>query len=535
MVCKNCDISFQTLSKAKAADLEARLRCNHRASSLESAQFADLLSEVKNDYFRCDTEISRLHSMIIHLENKRGQLKRRMEGYQSLVSPIRRLPTEVLTNIFFRCCGNNELTHSAGEPWLTSALSLGMVCAYWREIMLSTPQLWSVISITAHFHPYTTRPRIELLDLYLERSRQLPLTLVIDDGPEGGLPDEVIDRLVHHSHRWRDVEASLGLEHKSLVPLANKLPLLEKLSIGGCDEFDADYDVFQSLPALHTLALGGEGPNALRFPWGQIKHLRRESCTVSQFTGALDRCRNVVTAELLRFTEEFDEGISRGATSELHTLSLQMDRDAWFGISTLFDVLTLPAMASLSISHVYPSIIPHGLAWPADAFTSFVSRSSCPLTSLSLKRMPLSEIQLLDVLRSLPLLTNLTIQDTPPLDLPFPVDRFPVDHTVTDTFIQSMNINSTTSLGSSSSPFLPNLQHLDLELRGSAFKDEGFVDMVKSRWSPPGSVHEPGQISSLQSVTLRVMEREFDTEKFEALRHLSKSGMKIFISGADAS
>ncbi|TDL20085.1 hypothetical protein BD410DRAFT_391327 [Rickenella mellea] len=71
------------------------------------------------------------------------------DGY----SPIQQLPPELLCDIFHHCISHP--TRRSGffrlpYPSVTEApLKLGRVCRSWRQLVLSTPTLWSRLSLGA--------------------------------------------------------------------------------------------------------------------------------------------------------------------------------------------------------------------------------------------------------------------------------------------------------------------------------------------------------------------------------------------------
>jgi hypothetical protein len=75
------------------------------------------------------------------LKVQRSQVERRIEQTLAYVSPLRRLPHDMLRQIFLftweqhPCCA-----------WVLAA-----VCITWRRMALSTPQLWSKVS-PQNFH-----------------------------------------------------------------------------------------------------------------------------------------------------------------------------------------------------------------------------------------------------------------------------------------------------------------------------------------------------------------------------------------------
>ncbi|KAF9255266.1 hypothetical protein L218DRAFT_884536, partial [Marasmius fiardii PR-910] len=113
-------------------------------SSSERSIISQFLNDAEKELKEYQTEINRLNATILSLENKRDRLRSRITNYRSLLSPIHRLPPEILTNILAYGCGATEhLVYMV----LPSVVSFSMVCGRWRELALSTPSLWSNIAI----------------------------------------------------------------------------------------------------------------------------------------------------------------------------------------------------------------------------------------------------------------------------------------------------------------------------------------------------------------------------------------------------
>ena len=81
---------------------------------------------------------------------------------------------------------------------------------------------------------------------------------------------------------------------------------------------------------------------------------------------------------------------------------------------------------------------------------------------------------------------------------------------------------------------LPFLAQLDIEIPGSAFTDQAFVEMIQSRWLPSLDDAGPSQpaVASIKSVRLVVFSRMFDDSKWRPLRRLQKQGLRIGITDA---
>ncbi|KAE9390313.1 hypothetical protein BT96DRAFT_833590, partial [Gymnopus androsaceus JB14] len=80
-----------------------------------------------------DAEMHRMHL-------RRELLKSYAEKLTTLLSPIRRLPNEILSRIFMFYCKENDLT--SRYPGGAAALTISAVCTRWRELAISQPVLW---------------------------------------------------------------------------------------------------------------------------------------------------------------------------------------------------------------------------------------------------------------------------------------------------------------------------------------------------------------------------------------------------------
>ncbi|KAK7451273.1 hypothetical protein VKT23_012613 [Stygiomarasmius scandens] len=213
------------------------------------------------------------------------------------VPHIQCLPLELLDYIFYIYCGISFPIgfQTLGLTWELSqvpestfpALILTHVCSRWRDIALSNPSLWSRIELREPLDD--TADKIisslqHLVELYLTRSRQSPLDLVIEftnyifqytEVVE--LPKEKYDvclRLLSiynlfftEAHRWRNAYLCLPLRffepNWSLDNWPKHFPVLEELAV----HIFGDEAIFRtrssmeilSAPKLHTLTHTGHG------------------------------------------------------------------------------------------------------------------------------------------------------------------------------------------------------------------------------------------------------------------------------------
>ncbi|KAK6972087.1 hypothetical protein R3P38DRAFT_3136537 [Favolaschia claudopus] len=84
------------------------------------------------------------HLPIQNLEQKRRDLSKYVDEHSSLISPMRRLPQDILCEIFLACLHTHRnCAMSASE----APVLLGRVCSAWRTISLTTPRLWARLHI----------------------------------------------------------------------------------------------------------------------------------------------------------------------------------------------------------------------------------------------------------------------------------------------------------------------------------------------------------------------------------------------------
>ncbi|KAJ7114154.1 hypothetical protein C8R43DRAFT_935280, partial [Mycena crocata] len=91
------------------------------------------------------TEIARLQDIVEKLTAKRDGLTEFVESHLAFVSPVRKLPHDILGEIFVACLPTDRypILHQRDSPLL-----LSHICSDWRSVALSTPRLWEALHIT---------------------------------------------------------------------------------------------------------------------------------------------------------------------------------------------------------------------------------------------------------------------------------------------------------------------------------------------------------------------------------------------------
>ncbi|KAF7348267.1 F-box domain-containing protein [Mycena sanguinolenta] len=214
-----------------------QLNTNYVPSDAEVLEIRSLLVDPTHDLARIDAQIEAMEVSLGQLKEQRASLKEPIDAHKALISPMRRIPQDVLLEIFFSCLPteHNALIDPAQAP-----LILGRVSRHWREVAYSTPMVWSSIHIPAlnyHITPPNLLLRFErLVEAWLERSAPCPLSISIFDQHFYGDHFEehpVIIQLLPVSQRLRYL-ALMG-DVKFFRPLLRlgsaDLPLLKRLRI----------------------------------------------------------------------------------------------------------------------------------------------------------------------------------------------------------------------------------------------------------------------------------------------------------------
>ncbi|KAF5368434.1 hypothetical protein D9758_002404 [Tetrapyrgos nigripes] len=496
-------------------------------SNADRTEVMKYLRDTERDYRDGQVEINKYKAMILMLESKREGMKKAMEKYRTLLSPVHRLPSELLSKIFGYCCKYNFL-----DLAMPPASSLSMVCGRWREIALLSPSLWSSIYILGL--PTSDEEDEEGVDeeeermkrdcitnrvrLCLERSKSAPLKLDITIysshySSEGcSLSNTVMRLLAEHSERWEEFSykgpecyASSAAD-RTHFPILRSLRLLTGPAQSGSHDQDPSLplDRFRNCPALTSVYTDTvETEDRLQLPWASIRVLGLCDCSDASVLTILPSC---LTLEELTLSEVYDTvnqtSPQRMIVSDtIRTLSIFAPYDDSVPNIQHF---TFPRLSSINISH--PATSPIHLQ-------QLIQRSSCSITSLSLDGLRLTDSQLTSLLRLMPELRTLEIGICE--GYPIARSRF-LDHL-------TANPNDGHHL------FLLHLTELKIEFAGEEVDEQSLTNALTSRLVPFAS--SPMGVDCLQSVEIWFWwDFTIPSEAFSSLQFLRDIGLQLTIS-----
>nr|GAT51829.1 predicted protein [Mycena chlorophos] len=147
-------------NEAENAEISRFLRSN--TTPTQPTALRSIIDSSKVDLEGYDTDISALEVALEKAKQQRAALETHVGRCQSIFSPIRTLPSELLLRILSLCSRELESTFSHDfTSWshLTpqdhmnqlarkDLLRPSRVCYLWRTAILNTPSLWTAIQVT---------------------------------------------------------------------------------------------------------------------------------------------------------------------------------------------------------------------------------------------------------------------------------------------------------------------------------------------------------------------------------------------------
>ncbi|KAJ7785657.1 hypothetical protein B0H16DRAFT_1247991, partial [Mycena metata] len=122
----------------------SRLGTNYCPLDEEVLEIQRLLVEPLSRLKGIDDKIAELQKTIDELTQERDSVSTYVETHKALLSPLRRLPLDIIQEIFIACLPThrNCVMSAVEVPVL-----LGRICSSWRALSLSTPRLWARLHI----------------------------------------------------------------------------------------------------------------------------------------------------------------------------------------------------------------------------------------------------------------------------------------------------------------------------------------------------------------------------------------------------
>ncbi|KAK6996908.1 hypothetical protein R3P38DRAFT_2654363 [Favolaschia claudopus] len=195
------------------------------------------ISQIRAHILPYEAELAKLNAFIKHLRARRDQVKFYVDSHKALISHPRRLPQDILEEIFLACLPTaHDAVMSPTEP----PLLLGRICSRWRSIAFALPRLWSSLHIYLRFID-SHEKRVAAVDEWLKRASPLPLSISVhgDDGPFKN-DTAVVDILTRLSSHWFKLHLHKLPDAACFRLAAENAPALSDVEIDFREYFDED-------------------------------------------------------------------------------------------------------------------------------------------------------------------------------------------------------------------------------------------------------------------------------------------------------
>ncbi|THU81275.1 hypothetical protein K435DRAFT_693917 [Dendrothele bispora CBS 962.96] len=216
VLCTTCHEELITSDIPPNSPSRDVLHTSRIPSEFDIPQMKQHLAESLADLAKYDAQLEELMGIIAELQQKRADLKKYVDEQQSLLSSMRKFPSEILGEIFGLCCSEYSLSFNRkkalGDFQVDApALILSQICSRWRDVIISLPSLWS--RMTVNFAYDRVRRAKPLIELYLFRSKSAPLSLHLAEFESGGPQDtgylysmSVFSLFLGVVKRWKHVD-----------------------------------------------------------------------------------------------------------------------------------------------------------------------------------------------------------------------------------------------------------------------------------------------------------------------------------------
>lgn len=460
---------------------------------------------------------TQLTEALKRLDILRGVLVTHLCECRRVLSPVRKLPAEILAEIFLYASGT-----SAGRP-VTDEIPKLMrspkhflgVCRHWRETGISLQDLWTCIDIKLGFRDSETSLHnlAGLVGLHLQRSKSAPLYINLTSRNEVNVRP-FIDALVPHSARWQFAHIAIpAASLQRLIGIEGSLDRLARLDLSVSDSHSPDpavFDMFEFAPQLSSLKLSTFVSGRQSIPWSQLTRLEL-SLSVSQSLIVLSHVPQITECLLSCEHKTFDNLNTPLPVTLAHLHSLHID--GYFGSSiSVLSFLTTPILESFSLNALSLQLLDKDTMESTDLVETllpFVQQSSSTLKGLTLYGSSIDPEVFIALLQETPNLRHLSFDDHSGLmtsDVMQPQLKYePGSPTYLIPLLETIKVNVISTK------------------RFAQFDSDVFVDMIESRWRGPIGESVP----QIRAVTILDSKADVTKGAYTRLKAFQREGLQL--------
>ncbi len=371
LTCSNCGF-VNPLSPELQSDT---LKATQGSNSLVSQILRGSRPLLGSDHAPINDEIAKLERLESWHNVQLHAVLKSLENRKSVFAPVRRLPRDILLEIFHPVCDSwrqdaekDDSTHDsldmAGPLWV-----LSRVCGLWRDILHTSPASWArYVLVQSPFSQHAP----EILQAYLERTGEHPLSLVaVCHSPPLAEYGEIMSLLVQSSYRWRNVCIRTQAHYMHHLESVLHFPVLQTIEIDIFDDDDYPSDMSSAMclkaPQLWQATLPSQGIDQVKLP-----------STITHYSGCITCVEDLQLLSQLPKLRTCHLRPSEMPPTDAAPVVMAELRQLYVEDSDTVDLLTAPMLQSLTVVDV-----PEGSP-SSSGIVPFLRRSGCRLESLSM-------------------------------------------------------------------------------------------------------------------------------------------------------
>ncbi|CAK5268253.1 unnamed protein product [Mycena citricolor] len=341
-------------------------------------------------------KLNDLEAHITALQHQGAKLRHFISQHNSILAPIRRVPNEILTEVFRVCVDQDARRERRRVPW-----TITWVCARWRAVALNAPHLWRSVSIFVGGYDHAA-PGPGKLETQLARAGAVPLSVHVHSNVEIGelYPFEPI---YETCRRWELAsitgESITGsILNRVFAPPSNSFSLLRSLRIQ-TTSWMVTAPTRASFPALRSVDFAMRKqlfPRHFIVPWHQLEMGRFEQMDLIDVLWICSQVSPIFLLHLDNSKLTWKRlGLPDQVTCAAGRIKLTNYRRLFF--SELLGRLRAPDLTEMSLEYIHAHA-GQGREF-AQILVDFFAVSGCALRKLCIDG-PLKELYLVRILTS---------------------------------------------------------------------------------------------------------------------------------------
>ncbi|KAG2141928.1 hypothetical protein DEU56DRAFT_795566 [Suillus clintonianus] len=372
IISANLDTPYSSFPNTDHSVIELKDRCISAIVAERQEQSDATLHEIS----ALETVMHGIQNLREQLVKKKGEITQSMNLHKGLVSPLWRLPNEILSEIFVHCLPTH---HHLWPASVSAPMFLTNICRRWREVAANMPKLWCRLRLQEAEGRNWQRTAF-CYDLWLKRSQGLQLSLSL------GCFQGRLTNIQSLLRPYINQVSSLSIHVSRQVPelMFTDLLALEELTISVL-YLDVLPAVAQSISrqrlTLRSLSVKGlafdlQCLSSLNSVWAHLTNVEIAITQPNAVIHMLRLCPNLSSFTIRAAFVGHREVLEPFTHTELRSLRIDQSNSVLTEtLSGLFDALSLPKLRVFEARYVR--------RWPHEELKAFLVRSNCPLESLT--------------------------------------------------------------------------------------------------------------------------------------------------------